>query len=239
MAEKTMRIDWDFFRKNVDLEEVLHLLNIKTDRTGTFYCPSHADVNHPSAKIRPSRNTWKCFTCGAGSTCLDLVAAVNGTNIREAALFLNEYFPGGIEEVETKENKTPVIPIDLLSKIGLSYNPFTKKKIRTFAGYDQDGKPKYNEATTFQEEDVRWEMCAAELILAKCAEYQQKMKNYRDHMFKFFPGLDQNARDYILERTEEEIISVRMLQETLLDYICELDKPYDFANEREETEPEL
>lgn len=42
---------------------------------GKFLCPSHDD-HDPSASVNPDGIHWKCFTCGAGGSAIDLAMAV-------------------------------------------------------------------------------------------------------------------------------------------------------------------
>lgn len=236
--KQTMHIDFNYFRNEVDIAEVADLLGLKVSRNHSFFCPCHPDTKNPSAKIRPKNNTWKCFTCAdVGGSPLDLVQAVQGGSIRDAALFLNEYFPGGIEYVDSDRSEIPVIPPNLLAKIGLKHNPFFSQRVCGIAQEKAD-KITYTAAKDFQELDQEWLVCAAELVVSKCAEYLLKLKDYKTHLFHFFPELDKNARDYILQRTEEEASSVLILRDTMMEYICDHDE-YIMQTYEAEEEKEL
>ena len=62
---------------------------------GKFLCPSHDDRN-PSASINPDSTHWKCFSCGAGGSAIDLVKAVELCDENQAVnLILNGNATGG------------------------------------------------------------------------------------------------------------------------------------------------
>lgn len=63
-------------------------LTIKKSR---FLCPSHND-HSPSASISASKNTWRCWSCGAHGGTIDLAMAVLGKGFTETCCWLaNEH----------------------------------------------------------------------------------------------------------------------------------------------------
>lgn len=54
---------------------------------GRFLCPAHAD-HTPSASISKKTGRWKCWSCGAGGSALDLTMLVLNNSFIDAARFL-------------------------------------------------------------------------------------------------------------------------------------------------------
>jgi DNA primase len=48
-------------------------------------CPLHGGEERESFHVNTAKQLFHCFSCGAGGTVLDLVAAVEGCGLREAA----------------------------------------------------------------------------------------------------------------------------------------------------------
>lgn len=172
---KSLNIDWDFFRQEIDIEEVADLLGIERIKNGFFLCPSHGD-SRPSAQIRPKSNSWCCYTCGAGGSCLDLVQAINGGELIDAALYLNKYFPGGIKQKTPNEQafdeEIPDIDKDLLKKIGLIRNPFIPIKVRDVINEKDDRLTSKLSTYTISKTD------AARIVLEKAKEFRETMKSF-------------------------------------------------------------
>ena len=53
-------------------------------------CPIHRGEGMEAFHVNLARNLFHCFACGAGGNVLDLVAAMEGCSVREAALQLQE-----------------------------------------------------------------------------------------------------------------------------------------------------
>lgn len=67
-------------------EGLLQRLGITLSR-GRFLCPAHAD-HTPSASISKKTGRWKCWSCGAGGSALDLTMLVLNKSFIDAARFL-------------------------------------------------------------------------------------------------------------------------------------------------------
>lgn len=223
-----LNIDWEHFRSDIDIAEVADLLGIEmVGKGGTFFCPSHNDTNNPSAKIRPKSNTWHCFTCGAGGTCLDLVQAVNGGTILEAAQYLEAVYPGGIEIVgETQEQeKEYEIPEPVLRQIGLKRNPFAVQTVRIpicMTGDSSDKNAIQYEQKKFSIDPLQ----AAELVLDHCMEYYNKHMRMSQQIKKIYPDLGQDALAYMEEKNKIDLAPVSTLAQDMRDIIAKEAKEY-------------
>jgi len=54
-------------------------------------CPVHQGSNPTQFSVDPEKSCWRCFTCGAGGTILDLVAALERVDLHEAGLRILEW----------------------------------------------------------------------------------------------------------------------------------------------------
>jgi hypothetical protein len=71
----------------VDVAERLGLEVRRRGANGTVRCPVHEDRS-PSCSLRPQG--WKCFSCGAGGSAIDLVMAVRSCTFGEAVDWIAE-----------------------------------------------------------------------------------------------------------------------------------------------------
>lgn len=92
-------IDFAEIRRRVSLEDVLtkyyQVQNIRRNgKTGTCPCPIHGGTSPRSFHIDFEKNLYHCFTkcSNKGGNQLDLVAAKDKVDIREAALRLKRFF---------------------------------------------------------------------------------------------------------------------------------------------------
>lgn len=229
-------IDWGFF-KTIPIMEIIDLLGIKTknDRRNIYItCPNpeHEDKN-PSAKIDITENRYYCFVCNKGGSVLDLVQnALNLDNIRDAAIYLSNYYPGGIsfedEELEDDFLKPPYISYAFLKEIGLKKNPLSIVTVRAIMQTEPNGVPKVSDPINFALDVSE----GVELIIDKLAEYIQSKKDYTEGIYKEFPLLKMNkdVKNYIYNETRNKIkeaerllLEYREYYRELAEFIPELD----------------
>lgn len=241
-AKPNKEIDFLYFRTEVPIEEVANILGIEVNKNGRFLCPCHNDTR-PSAHLRPNgKNTWRCYTCGdVGGSPLDLVAAVEGISIRDAAFFLDQYFPGGISE-KAKQNVEnyllpPYIPADMLKKIGLKKNPFSSFNLKGQVNIEDDAKKdvfEYEKSLLNLDE-------ATNIVIDKLGEYINNRKDYMKQIFTEFPELDNSAKEHIESVINSDINNAQTLLSVFREYSTNLAKkesiinsnPWDMQEERE------
>lgn len=89
------RINFKDVRANADFGKVLATYDIELQRDGSnpdqskALCPFHDDTK-PSMKVHTAKNVYKCFACDVGGNVLDFVMAMDGIEIRPAALKVAE-----------------------------------------------------------------------------------------------------------------------------------------------------
>ncbi len=72
--------------RDLPIEGVAERLGLRVSRHKCL-CPFHDD-SHPSLSFKVSRNTFRCFVCGASGGTIDLVMKHLGKNFKEACLWL-------------------------------------------------------------------------------------------------------------------------------------------------------
>ena len=113
-------VDFAAIKQSVPLAPLLRHYQVKLRRSGRDQyrgrCPIHWGEGPEAFHANPSRNIFHCFSCGAGGSVLDFVAAMEGCDLREAALRLrqdawlrNESVAavGGQKQLVTKRKDTP------------------------------------------------------------------------------------------------------------------------------------
>ena len=85
-------IDWVNFKsikRGVALESVLRHYHVELRRSGKDQyrgcCPIHRGDGPDAFHVNLARNVFHCFSCGAGGTVLDFVAAMEGCSLFDAA----------------------------------------------------------------------------------------------------------------------------------------------------------
>ena len=76
-------------------------------------CPLHGGEGQETFHVNTAEQVFHCFSCGAGGSVLDLVAAVEGCGLREAAEKLSGWeMPGNVapSEKATVTKKTKSVP---------------------------------------------------------------------------------------------------------------------------------
>ena len=75
-------IDADYINRNIPIKEIAQFLGLgEMNETNFVSCPKHVDKT-PSLRLYPDTNTWHCFSCGAGSSVIDLYMFVTGLDFR-------------------------------------------------------------------------------------------------------------------------------------------------------------
>jgi DNA primase len=109
-------VDFAAVKHHLDFASVLRQYQVSLRRSGRDQyrgrCPIHQGDGREAFHANLTRNVFHCFSCGAGGTVLDFVAAMEGCTLREAALKLQ----GGTDrpqiqrptlQLVTKKTKTP------------------------------------------------------------------------------------------------------------------------------------
>lgn len=85
-------VDFAAIKQSVPLAPLLRRYQVKLRRSGPDQyrgcCPIHGGQGRDAFHANLTRNVFHCFSCGAGGSVLDFVAAMEGCSLREAALRL-------------------------------------------------------------------------------------------------------------------------------------------------------
>jgi DNA primase len=85
-------VDFAAIKQSVALAPLLHRYGVKLRRSGRDQyrglCPIHHGQGREAFHVNLTRNLFHCFSCRAGGTVLDFVAAMERCTLREAALKL-------------------------------------------------------------------------------------------------------------------------------------------------------
>lgn len=92
--------------RDLPIEGVAERLGLRVERHKSL-CPFHED-SHPSLSYRVSKNTFRCFVCGASGGPIDLVMRHLGKDFKEACkwladehnIILDEWKPAQKDEVQ-------------------------------------------------------------------------------------------------------------------------------------------
>jgi DNA primase len=114
------RVDFAAIKGSIPLASLLQRYQVKLRRSGRDQyrgrCPIHRGEGREAFHANLSRNIFHCFSCGAGGSVLDFLAAIEGCTLREAALRLQQeaFIPGepaaasrGGKQLVTKKGGTP------------------------------------------------------------------------------------------------------------------------------------
>ena len=105
-------IDFAAVKRAVNIEQILEQLELRSSfrpygNQGEIRstCPIHHGDNDDEFSVNPAKNAWTCFgACRAdaqiksGGNHLDLVAAIEGVSIHEAAHLVNQWFDLSLEK---------------------------------------------------------------------------------------------------------------------------------------------
>lgn len=80
----------------VNIEDVARYLGLTVNHAGYMLCPLHAEKT-PSCRLYPEQGRFWCYGCNRGGDAIDLVAAVRGSSVADAAAEINSYYNLGID----------------------------------------------------------------------------------------------------------------------------------------------
>ena len=103
---KTAWVDFKEIKGRVSIIQILQRYGVLDSLTkgGTGdrlcgACPIHGGTNKTHFRVSVSKNCWNCFgKCQAGGTVIDFVARKEEIEFRDAALLIEEWFPGASNE---------------------------------------------------------------------------------------------------------------------------------------------
>ena len=113
-----MKFDRTTYQKLQDLQilDVADKLQLKYSSKGSWrktLCFCHDD-HTPSMGLSPSRNQWKCFSCGKGGSHIDLVMEHEGLNFSDACEWLIREFNIPVPQQETRKSLIEAIKSKLM-----------------------------------------------------------------------------------------------------------------------------
>lgn len=85
---------FDEIRERVDIKDAAQRYGLHLSHNGRALCPFHQD-RHPSLTFKYNR--YRCWSCGAHGSVIDLTAHLCGVDILEAAKLLNQDYCLGLE----------------------------------------------------------------------------------------------------------------------------------------------
>lgn len=115
MAARRRWVAYSEVKKAVSLEQVLEHYGVREGlvKRGDELvgpCPIHRGSNSRQFKANRAKNAFKCFGCRAGGNILDLVAAMEQVEIRQAALLISDWFAIGSTGPERPSASRAVAP---------------------------------------------------------------------------------------------------------------------------------
>lgn len=82
---------FETIKETAPIVEVAQHYGLSVNRAGFTLCPLHGEKS-PSLKLYPNTNTFHCFGCGAGTSVIDLTAALQGVPPIQAAKHLDAMY---------------------------------------------------------------------------------------------------------------------------------------------------
>jgi DNA primase len=114
-------VDFAAIKRSLELAPLLRRYQVKLRRSGPDQyrgcCPIHDGDGREAFHANLSKNVFHCFSCGAGGSVLDFVAAMERCSLREAALKLTPErarpiepapAPASPKQLVTKKSKDPL-----------------------------------------------------------------------------------------------------------------------------------
>ena len=232
-------IDWEYFRNELPIAEVIDALGIEMSQKGLAKCIAHNDTN-PSMHVSVSKNRCKCFACGFGGSPIDLVMESQSLTNREAVIWLYENFGQGITFLEEVKDENipepPVFTTEQYKMLGLKSNPFQIHSIKLPKGWKADGNLSSEQIQYIIDQEE-----AAGIVLDKIAEYTKTWNQYLEGIVSNFPLLDTKTVAYMRDVINDHLRVTKVMRESVLAYVDELikyEKPQSFEMEEEGVELE-
>lgn len=165
--------------KAIDIKTVITSeTNVTFKKNKGSYCPFCDSGNHNTKtsdsafSVYPQKNTFKCFSCDAGSSVIDFIMFLKNYNLNEAILYLKErYFSGSIAYPQHQSipfkpivQKTQImnfIPeLDYKKTITIQDTHFHQylKALFTFTTYTEDIQKQYNLGSWKDRKVIFWQM---------------------------------------------------------------------------------
>src|SRR5437763_14669005 len=98
-----MQVDFQELKRLVPITKVMELLNLTLKQEGKQLrgqCPICVSKNPRAFVVTPDKGLWFCHSCTAGGDQLKLVALIRNTDIRSAAIEIQER-TGTVSQVPT------------------------------------------------------------------------------------------------------------------------------------------
>lgn len=127
---KSPEVSFAAIKQGVRMEAVLRHFQVNLQGRGGRYrgrCPIHQGEGQEAFHVDVQRKIFHCFSCGAGGDVLDLVAQLDKCTLREAAVHLQNWFPG-VVSCGTR------LPRQRVTKGNIPGNPPLKFKLRDVDG---------------------------------------------------------------------------------------------------------
>ena len=115
--------------RDLPIEGVAERLGLRVVRHKAL-CPFHDD-HHASLSFKVSKNTWRCFVCGASGGTIDLVMRYLNMSFLEATKWLADENNVILTEYQPKEEKPPK-PFDALRYERYFERPWLNDEARRF-----------------------------------------------------------------------------------------------------------
>src|ERR1700709_2079525 len=99
---KTAWVDFKEIKNRVSFVQILERYGVLESLTKSGMwdrlsgvCPIHGGTNKTHFRVSVSKNCWNCFgRCQAGGNIIDFVAKKEDIEFRDAAVLIEEWFPG-------------------------------------------------------------------------------------------------------------------------------------------------
>jgi DNA primase len=108
MTAQKEQANFALIRERVTMQMLLDHYSISLKKQGKELrgkCPiPGCGTGERSFQVNPAKNVFHCFSCKAGGNVIDFVAKIEGCNIREAGLLIQQWFD------LTGETSTPPAP---------------------------------------------------------------------------------------------------------------------------------